>query len=446
MRDVVVIGAGLAGLTAALRLMRAGKSVILATKGPGGLQLSQGTIDILGYVDVAEGGPSEPKGDGSLLVHAGREPKENRPLSVHRRVERPLDAVASRGAEHPYASVGADAVGAAVGWLGEELGPELLVGDPARNVHLPTAVGALRPTALAQPSMLAGRAEGGRSYAVVGVRQLKDFPADLIAGNLARTTAPDGGKLAASVAWVDLAARPGEADPSGLTYARALDDEAFAARFGRAVKAAAGAGDVVALPAVLGVRRLGVWRQVAEIVGRDVCEIPLPPPSVPGLRLYEALLALLRAGGVRIVQGSRVVGCQVKGDAVASVTLAAAGGARELAASAFVFAPGGFESGALDVDSHGGITEPVFGLPLTATDAGPLVPERYWGPHPLFAVGVRTDAAGRPADAAGAAVHPNLYVAGGIIAGAERWREKSGDGIAVATAVRAADHLIEGAR
>ena len=30
-------------------------------------------------------------------------------------------------------------------------------------------------------------------------------------------------------------------------------------------------------------------------LGRDICEIPLPPPSVPGLRLYDALLAMVRA-------------------------------------------------------------------------------------------------------------------------------------------------------
>ncbi len=45
MSDVVVIGAGLAGLTAALRLARSGRSVMLVTKGPGGLQLSQGTLN-----------------------------------------------------------------------------------------------------------------------------------------------------------------------------------------------------------------------------------------------------------------------------------------------------------------------------------------------------------------------------------------------------------------
>lgn len=225
-----------------------------------------------------------------------------------------------------------------------------------------------------------------------------------------------------------------------------MDDQSFAAAFAKAVAAVAGNADVVALPAVLGITRRDVWRQVAEALGRDVCEIPLPPPSVPGLRLYDALLAMVRAAGVRFIQGSRITGFTAGDGGLASVTLASAGAPRALSAGSFVFAPGGFESGALDVDSHGTISEPVFGLPLTATDATPLIPSVYWGPHALFEVGVRTDGAGRPTDADGAVVHTNLYVAGGIIAGSERWREKSGDGIAVATAVRAADHITGGAR
>lgn len=48
-QHVVVIGSGLAGLTTALRLRRGGARVTLVTKGVGGLQLGQGTIDILGY-------------------------------------------------------------------------------------------------------------------------------------------------------------------------------------------------------------------------------------------------------------------------------------------------------------------------------------------------------------------------------------------------------------
>lgn len=405
-RDAVVIGAGLAGLVAALRLARAGRSVTLVSFGVGGPQLSQGTLDILGYAPD--------------------------------RVLRPLEAVASVPATHPYAAVGPDAVRDAISWLATEL-DGAFVGDPAVNLHLPTAVGAIRPTALAPASMAAADARGGLTYAVVGVRQLKDFQADLVAANLARSCAPDGGALAASAAWIDLPARPGEADPSGLTYARALDNGAFAARFADAVAAAAPAGDVVLVPAVLGVRRPDVWAQVQRRVGRPVAEVALQPPSVPGIRLFEALLRRVKAAGVRYLPGSRVVGFAADGGRIASVRIAAAGGARDLVAQSFVFAPGGFESGALAVDSHGRITEPAFGLPLTADDAAGLVGDDWWGPQPLFEVGVRTDATMRPTDAAGAVVHENLFVAGSLLAGAQRWREKSGDGIAVATAVRAAD-------
>ena len=49
MRDVVVIGAGLAGLSAAIKAADAGLSVTLITKGVGGIQLGTGTVDILGY-------------------------------------------------------------------------------------------------------------------------------------------------------------------------------------------------------------------------------------------------------------------------------------------------------------------------------------------------------------------------------------------------------------
>ncbi len=125
--DVVVVGAGLAGLTAALQLRATGRRVTLIHKGIGGLQLSQGSIDILGYAP--------------------------------QRVERPLETVpgyVSDKPEHPYAVIPAGAVRRGVQWLADTLGTDLLVGDADTNVNLPTAVGAVRPTALALPSMMNG--------------------------------------------------------------------------------------------------------------------------------------------------------------------------------------------------------------------------------------------------------------------------------------------------
>ena len=63
----------------------------------------------------------------------------------------------------------------------------------------------------------------------------------------------------------------------------------------------------------------------------------------------------------------------------------------------------------------------------------------------LRLLGVETDPDLRVRHPGGAVVYDNLYAAGGILAGATRWQEKSGEGIAVASAVRAADSILAAA-
>ena len=49
----------------------------------------------------------------------------------------------------------------------------------------------------------------------------------------------------------------------------------------------------------------------------------------------------------------------------------------------------------------------------------------------------------RVVDENGTAVYTNLFAAGGNLAGATRWREKSGEGIALASALAAVDAIVE---
>jgi glycerol-3-phosphate dehydrogenase subunit B len=459
MNRVIVIGAGVAGLTAALRLARAGLGVTLLNKGVGGLQLSQGTVDVLGYA--------------------------TRPDDVRAttRVTNPLAAVAELATadpKHPYAIIGADAVRTGVEFLRAELGEQFLVGDAEANQLFPTAVGAVRPTCLAQPSMLAGACVAGAQFAIVGLRRLKDFHPELIAGNLARTTLPDGGRLSARALTIDVPARAREIDSSAVTYARAFDDAEFRARFAAELRPELKPGETVGLPAVLGLKDPTAWLHLAELLGHPVFEIPLPPPSVPGMRLNNALLAAVRAAGVRVVNGSFVDTPVLRDGRLVSVSIEAAGAPRAFTGDAFVLATGGFESGALALDSYGKVTERIFGLPLAGLDDGPLLHGDYWGAEqPLFRVGVAVDPSMRvippeshgdgssgsmshgdgssgsevasiPASMlrSGGPEEPspwpgNLWAAGGILAGAVRWQEKSGEGIAVGSAVKAADAIVE---
>ncbi len=412
MRDVVVMGAGLAGLSAALRLQQAGREVTLVTFGIGGLQLGQGTIDVLGY-DPA-------------------------------RVEDPIaavDSVRSTHPDHPYAHFSGDEVAKALTWIGQTVGDELLTGTGTRNVLLPTAVGALRPTALVQPSMAAGEPVEGKKYVFVGLRQLKDFYPDLVAANLGRQTTASGAPIRARAIHVDLEVRPGEADTSGVNVARALDRVEVRRRLCDLVAPQLEEGEVVGFPAVLGLEDLDAWRDIARRLGHDVFEVPLPPPSVPGMRLNERLTRLVK-GGSRMMIGSRVVGHEAVDGHLKSVTVATAGHHSTIEAHEFVLATGGFESGAIAMDSYGAVTETAFGLPLVGTE-GELVHGDYWGAdQPLFKVGVAVDDAMRPLDAQGALVLDNLHAVGGLLPGATRWREKSGDAIALVSALRAADSII----
>ncbi len=411
MPDTVVIGAGLSGLVAAIRLARGGRGVTLLTKGLGGLQLSQGTIDVLGYTPD--------------------------------RVETPVAASASLPAPHPYSVLGSAAVSAGVAYAQELLG-DRLVGTPERNVLLPTAVGSLRPTCLVPPSMSAGVVTPGIRYVLVGFRQLKDFYPKLCAGNLERQLTPAGDPIHARGIILDLPAVEGMADSNALGYARALDDPAYRIKLATALKPLLEDGEVVGLPAILGHRDPGAHRHLAQLLDHALFEVPLPPPGVPGMRLNDALTALAKEAGVRIVVGAKVVGFESADGKILSVGLATAGRVRQYAAESFVYAPGGFESGALTMDSYGTVTETVFDLPLHGL--GPdLVTADEPADQALFRVGVGVDDHMRVVDPAGRAPYSNLYAAGGVLTGAIRWSEKSGEGIALASAVAAADSILKGA-
>jgi glycerol-3-phosphate dehydrogenase subunit B len=412
MRRIVVIGGGLAGLVAAAKLAGGGDSVTLVSEGLGGLQLSQGTIDVYGY-------------------NPGR-------------VHAPLAAVAGAPATHPYARIGANAVRDGIAFLQDALGAGWLVGDPEVNLQLPTALGVLRPTALVPPSMAAGRAQRGQRWAIVGFRQLKDFGAELVAGNLARAQLR-GCRIDARPIVLDLPPRSGESDASGLVYARAFDDPSFRGRLVAALRPLLDGETAVGLPAVLGLADPAAWTHVRDALGVPVFEIPLPPPGIPGMRLGRRLTAVARQRGVRFVAGSRAIGHEGEGRRLTGVVVRTAAMPRRLPADDVVYAPGGFESGAIAVDSRWGIRERLFGLPLAGLDdIDKLITDDYWDdPQSVFSVGVGVDAAMRPVRPDGSIVYENLFAIGGILAGACRWREKSGEGIALGSAM-AACRAIEG--
>ena len=116
--DVVVVGSGMAGLTAALAAAARGRSVTLAARGAGALAIGGGCVDLLGYVN-------------------GRIVRGN-----------PLDSIGLLPEGHPYRIIGAQAVRDALDFFEDVCRRHDLPmsNEGGENVWIPTILGTFRPT------------------------------------------------------------------------------------------------------------------------------------------------------------------------------------------------------------------------------------------------------------------------------------------------------------
>lgn len=414
--DVAVIGAGYAGLMAAYAAQQSGRNTLLIAKGHGGTHLRTGCIDVLGYVD-------------------------------NQRVDRPLAAVADLAKTqltHPYAVLGGEAVNAALILFKQAMASAgyPFEGDGQSNFLLPSALGVPRPTALAPRTMVAGdlRRDGPLASGpilIVGFDNFKDFYPALIADNLL---------AAGHVSRATSVTAPGyehEADLQAMVLARAFDNAGFRAALAARLEPFVRPGDRIGFPAVLGlVDALEVTVDLEARLGCPVFEIPTLPPSIPGMRIFAAFDRLLHAGGTRVQIGHPVIGFKSDGLQVTAVTSLSAARPKDWRCGSAVLATGGVASGGIQVDSHRVAREAIFDLPVVA--AAPIAatanamsePSDYFERRKPSLPGLAVDAALRPLGADGTAAYLNLYAAGSSLTGAEPWREKSGEGISLASGWR----------
>jgi glycerol-3-phosphate dehydrogenase subunit B len=415
--DVLVVGGGLAGAMAALSARSAGARVALARRSPGATALSSGAISAgpdLGAL------PRSP-----LAARAG-------PAEAARRI-------AQLRPDHPYAVLG-DGLAhlpAALEFAAHELA-SILAPFTGRTRWLGTPFGVARPCALCQRTMVAcDLAEVRGMLAVVGLRGHLRWDAGLVASGLGRLGSLGGPRTSAVqidvFMWEDaVLSRPHE-------MAAFLERPGVAEGLGTMLRRALPAGaSAVLFPPVLGLAAASrVAERISATAGIPVAEMLSDVPSVPGLRLQQAIDSRLRAAGVELLCGD-----VREGHGPGEPALCAG---RTIRARSWVLATGRFVGGG--IVRRGVLVEPLLGVPVTATEgplrepsahlatrpAASLTHRESSAPQPLLAAGLSVDAMLRPLGAGGRPFHERLFAAGAVIGGHDQATDGTGLGVAVLT-------------
>ena len=410
--DVAVLGAGLAGLSCAVELAERGASVYVAAKGMAATHWTHGGLD------VAAPRPARTPRDGVKVL--------------------------SGVPGHPYGAVAGDVEPALTHHLAtlEAAGLPYVGALDGILTPIPTPIGTWRRAAIlpaAQAATLDPWA-ADEGLLLVGFDRFRDAWPHFAASMLRRHT---GGPRALRAVQAVLPETHDLHNLNALVVARLFDDAPWRARALAAVREVVPPGTWrVGLPAVLGLAdHTAALADAAAIVGHPVFEMPGLPPSVPGLRLFEALRSRLLAAGGRFQFGFPVVEVERGAGRIGAVHTEGASRTLRIAASAFVLATGGIGGAGIRAVPDGTLEERVFGLPVEAPPTGEWFAVDPLAPQPLDLAGIRVDDELRPVRGG----LSNVHVIGSSLAGMRYLDERCGDGVAIASAHRAA-RLLSGER
>jgi glycerol-3-phosphate dehydrogenase len=415
-QDIIVIGAGLAGLITAWRSGLEGYKTSSITKGWGSQYWSSGCIDIFGY----------------------------QPPDYSRMIDSPLEFLEKfliSNPEHPYAFAGLpsleESVQSFLMLCKESRHPYL--GSLDTNILLPTSLGTLRPTCLVPKTMIAGDVAHRIPMLIVGFIGFHDFFPALVADNLSAQ-----GILARDFT-LDLNSLHNRKFLSGMVLARLFDDPEFRQEVIDALKPKLGAVGRIGFPAVLGLRDPEkVMEHLETSLGLPVFEIPGLPPSIPGIRLQNVLVAAIERNHGILNNGMAVSKASSQGNLINTIWSQAAARDKPHHAKTYVLATGGILGGGIIINEDGYAQEPIFGLPIKfPAQRSQWFQNEFLSElsHPIYKSGLCIDLDFHPVDNLNEVIYPNVYAVGSTIGNCDPIRERSLEGIALATGFKVGESL-----
>ena len=404
--DLIVIGMGLSGLMAAKTASEDGQRALIIGKGLGSLCLFSNTIDVLGQLP-----------DGIKM-------------------EEGLSRWVSERPNHPYSKVGVEKIEEALSsFISLFPPPYSFQAIDHTNCLLPTGAGTLRPTYLIPTTMVGGASLAKENTLIVGFQGFKDFYAHYVADQMKCR--------GISLQLFD----DSHQEVSATALARSMEAESFRGNVAREIKKQLHGETRIGFPALLGMHEpICIKEDLEKIIGAEVFEIPILPPSVPGKRIFNRFKQWLIQKGVTFLLGRSVSNAILKGRRCERIEVLHPPVTDSYSADRYILATGRFIGGGLKTDNEK-IFEPIFSLPLfQSRSREDWFRNSFFNdlPHPIYQSGVLTDSSFRPVDERGNQILENVWVAGSILAHHYAIDEKSKEGIEIATGYMAAKNALAG--
>ncbi len=402
--DLIIIGMGLSGLMAAKTAADTGRKVLIIGKGMGSLCLFSNTIDVLGHL------PEGTKMRDGLHQWIKDHPR------------------------HPYAKTGLKNLDEALSSFSSLfLPPYSFQTVEDRNVLIPTGAGTQRPTYLIPATMVGGASLKEGDGLIVGFKGFKDFYAGYAADPF-------------KCRWISLSLPDTfRQEITATALSRLMEKKSFRETLAGEIKKQLHGETRVGLPAILGVHDpMKVKKNLEEIIGVEVFEIPVLPPSIPGLRIFNRVKEWLIRKGVTFLSGYSVSKGILEGTRCEGIEVLHPPVIHSYTADRYLLAAGRFIGGGLKADGEK-LFEPLFGLPVFQPGSHEEWFQKSFfsdRPHPIHQAGILTDSSFRPVNERGELILKNVWVAGSILAHHHSIDEKSREGIELATGYAAAKRAV----
>ncbi len=310
-----------------------------------------------------------------------------------------------------------------------------------QNVRVITPIGTVKTTYAVPKSMWRGVAAMNKKSPclIVGIRGLLGFSSRQIMETL-KSAWPELRHTTISFPGFD---RTSEVYTEPI--ARSLNLPETRARLAAVLRPYVREVKDIGFPAIFGIQNTDyIISDMQDRLGCHIFEIPTMPPSMPGLRIKEAMDTYLREIGVRALLPEKILNARHQNKAFVLKT----GGPNfehTVRAKAVILASGRFLGGGL-VAERKCVREAIFNLPVYQPES-----RKEWHSrncfdsrgHAINRAGLEIDSQFRPLSGNGHRAFENLFAAGSILAHQDWMRMKCGAGLAIASAYAAVKSILK---